>query len=241
MSTLTSHRLPYPNGTVIVREDGEKDLNGNPILAASPLMHQQMTMPYRLVLRLMGEQLVVHAEVFHEDGTRSYNYGSYFRIEELPKAMHRFQERFAKEIYYAEHLAQCPAVDKPKIRTQEQVDALWGDNQFFHFKAVVQVAGVTEIPKAAHVMQELLYDEWVGGDFRIQESLGDGQFKVTFQRNVCDEVDVSNPALLAGKDFSTVLTQQLMTEVVEAVGSVDAVVKIVSIEPPVFTKESVTD
>lgn len=48
------------------------------IVAASPTVHEPGLLPYRIVIRDMGEQLVVHTEVIETGKTPWFHHGDYF-------------------------------------------------------------------------------------------------------------------------------------------------------------------
>ena len=48
------------------------------IVAASPVVHESGMLPYRIVIRDMGDQHVVHTEVFEPGKQPWYHQGDYF-------------------------------------------------------------------------------------------------------------------------------------------------------------------
>ena len=48
------------------------------IVAASPVVHDSGMLPYRIVIRDLGDQLVVHTEVFELGKQPWYHQGDYF-------------------------------------------------------------------------------------------------------------------------------------------------------------------
>jgi len=75
------------------------------IVAASPVVHEPGMLPYRLVIRDLGDQHVVHTQVFEPGKKPWYHQGDYFPkrndaptaeesdAEALRKAWARFEER----------------------------------------------------------------------------------------------------------------------------------------------------
>jgi hypothetical protein len=75
------------------------------IVAASPLVHESGTLPHRIVIRDLGDQHVVHTQVFETGKEPWYHQGDYFPkqcdaptagesdAEALRKAWARFEER----------------------------------------------------------------------------------------------------------------------------------------------------
>jgi hypothetical protein len=75
------------------------------IVAASPVVHEAGTLPYRIVIRDLGSQHVVHTQVFEPKKESWYHQGDYFPKrcdaptpaesdgEALRKAWTRFEER----------------------------------------------------------------------------------------------------------------------------------------------------
>jgi hypothetical protein len=79
------------------------------IVAASPVVHESGTLPYRIVIRDLGDQHVVHTQVFEPGKEPWYHQGDYFPkrcdvptagesdAEALWKAWARFEERAREE------------------------------------------------------------------------------------------------------------------------------------------------
>ena len=75
------------------------------IVAASPMVHEPGILPYRIVIRDLGDQFVVHTEVIEPDKKPWYHQGDYYpkrndaRTADEPdapalsKAWARFEER----------------------------------------------------------------------------------------------------------------------------------------------------
>jgi hypothetical protein len=80
------------------------------IVASSPVVHEPGALPYRIVIRDMGDQFVVHTEVYESDKKPWYHQGDYFpkpsdaaRADEsdavaLRKAWARFDERVRRAL-----------------------------------------------------------------------------------------------------------------------------------------------
>ena len=80
------------------------------IVAASPVVHESGTLPYRIVIRDLGDQHVVHTEVFEPGRTPWYHQGDYFPkrsdaltaeesdSEALRRAWARFEERVRRSL-----------------------------------------------------------------------------------------------------------------------------------------------
>ena len=80
------------------------------IVAASPVVHEPGVLPFRIVIRDLGDQHVVHTEVFEPDKEPWYHQGDYFpklndalTAEEsdaaaLRKAWARFEERARRSL-----------------------------------------------------------------------------------------------------------------------------------------------
>jgi len=80
------------------------------IVAASPVVHESGMLPYRIVIRDLGDQFFVHTEVFEPDKEPWYHQGHYFPkrsdapiteesgAEALRKAWARFEERARRSL-----------------------------------------------------------------------------------------------------------------------------------------------
>jgi len=80
------------------------------IVAASPIVHESGMLPYRIVIRDLGDQHVVHTEVFEPGNQPWYHHGDYFRkrsdaptaeesdAQALRKAWARFEERARRSL-----------------------------------------------------------------------------------------------------------------------------------------------
>ena len=79
------------------------------IVAASPLVHEQGLLPYRLVIRDLGDKLVVHTQIFESEKKPWYHQSDYFlkrgdaNFEEsdavaLRAAWARFEERARRSL-----------------------------------------------------------------------------------------------------------------------------------------------
>ena len=80
------------------------------IVAASPVVHESGMLPYRIVIRDLGDQHVVHTEVFEPGKEPWYHQGDYFPkrsdaptaeesdAEALRKAWARFEERARRSL-----------------------------------------------------------------------------------------------------------------------------------------------
>ena len=81
------------------------------IVAAAPMVHESGMLPYRIVIRDLGDQLVVHTEVFEQDKKPWYHQGDYFLKKSdaatadksdasaLRKAWARFEERTRRSLH----------------------------------------------------------------------------------------------------------------------------------------------
>jgi hypothetical protein len=128
-------------------------------------------------------------------------------------------------------------------RTQAEVDALWpaGKNMYV-FLAHVTIHGALHIHHAAEDLQKLYEGhEAMAGEFNVEpeppnRSGDDPMFLVTFRRDVPDDVDVVNNALLAGGDFESVLRTQFETEFEAAVKATGVKAKLLFLSLPEFIK-----
>ncbi len=80
------------------------------IVATSPVVHEPGVLPYRIVIRDLGDQFVVHTEVFEPDKKPWYHQGDYFPKHNdaptaaesdaaaLRKAWARFEERARRSL-----------------------------------------------------------------------------------------------------------------------------------------------
>ena len=103
------------------------------IVAASPMVHEPGVLPYRIVIRDLGDQFVVHTEVFEPDKEPWYHQGDYFpkrsdapTAEEsdaaaLRKAWARFEERARRSLRMdpppAKRLAEVADIAETIIKT----------------------------------------------------------------------------------------------------------------------------
>ena len=88
----------------------EQNTEESKIVAASPVVHESGTLPYRIVIRDLGDQHVVHTEVFEPGRTPWYHQGDYFPkrsdaltaeesdSEALRRAWARFEERVRRSL-----------------------------------------------------------------------------------------------------------------------------------------------
>ena len=103
------------------------------IVAASPVVHEPGVLPYRIVIRDLGDQFVLHTEVFEPDKKPWYHQGDYFpkrydaptaaesNAAALPKAWARFEERVRRSLRMdpppAKRLAQVADIAETIIKT----------------------------------------------------------------------------------------------------------------------------
>ena len=103
------------------------------IVASSPMVHEPGILPYRIVIRDMGDQHVVHTEVREPGKKPWYHQGDYFpkrsdtpTAEEsdtlqLRKAWARFEERVRRSLRMdpppAKRLAEVADIAEPIIKT----------------------------------------------------------------------------------------------------------------------------
>jgi hypothetical protein len=103
------------------------------IVAASPIVHEPGILPYRIVIRDLGDQLVVHTEVFEPGKKPWYHQGDYFPKRSdapgaaesdgaaLRKAWARFEERARRSLHLdpppAKRLAEVADIAESIIRT----------------------------------------------------------------------------------------------------------------------------
>ena len=103
------------------------------IVAASPMVYEPGILPYRIVIRDMGDQLVVHTEVIEPDKKPWYHQGDYFPKKSdistagesdaavLRKAWARFEERARLSLHMdpppAKRLAQVADIAETIIKT----------------------------------------------------------------------------------------------------------------------------
>jgi hypothetical protein len=103
------------------------------IVATSPMVHEPGMLPYRIVIRDLGDQFVVHTEVFEPDKKPWYHQGDYFpkqndapTAEEseaapLRKAWARFEERARCSLHMdpppAKRLAEVTDIAETIIKT----------------------------------------------------------------------------------------------------------------------------
>ncbi len=103
------------------------------IVAASPLVHEPGLLPYRIVIRDLGNQFVVHTEVNEPNKKPWYHQGDYFPKRNgattadksdaaaLRKAWARFEERARLSLYMdpppAKRLAQVSDIAEAIIKT----------------------------------------------------------------------------------------------------------------------------
>jgi hypothetical protein len=73
------------------------DQDPDGIIAHSPLLEEECSMPFRFVLRDMGTEYVVHVQVIPKDGEPHFHTGNYFQKRDAPvKALHRAWNCFVK-------------------------------------------------------------------------------------------------------------------------------------------------
>ena len=103
------------------------------IVAASPMVHEPGVLPYRIVIRDMGDQFVVHTEAIEPDKKPWYHQGDYFPRRRdatnaeksdataLRKAWARFEERSRLSLHMdpppAKRLAQVADIAEAIIKT----------------------------------------------------------------------------------------------------------------------------
>lgn len=109
-------------------------------------------------------------------------------------------------------------------RTQAEVDALWPTNKLaYALIANVTIPGASTIQEAAAQLQKLYEGhEAMAGEFNVEPEQPNRtgehpMFLVSFVRDVPDDLDVVNPALLARHDFESALRSQFDQEFVAAV------------------------
>ena len=88
----------------------KKRIEESSIVAASPVIHESGMLPHRIVIRDLGDQFVVHTEVFEPDKKPWYHQGDYFPKRSdastaaesdtvaLRKAWVRFEERVRRSL-----------------------------------------------------------------------------------------------------------------------------------------------
>lgn len=126
-------------------------------------------------------------------------------------------------------------------RSQAEVDALWPANKrAYVFLANVTVHGALTIQHAAQDLQKLYEGhEAMAGEFNVEpeppnRTGDDPMFLVTFTRDVPDDIDVVNEALLAGHDFERCLRSQFEQEFENAVKDTGVKAKLLFLSLPEF-------
>ena len=92
------------------------------IIAASPIMpRDQHTLPHRIVIRDLGDELVVHMQVWEPDGHVFFCHGNYFKKsndatsaaesdqEALKKAYTCFDRRARRTLHIGEESSEHPS------------------------------------------------------------------------------------------------------------------------------------
>jgi hypothetical protein len=105
-----AHHLDYETSTTSEKPMHKHHVDEPRIIAASPVVHESGMLPYRIVIRDLGDQLVVHTEVFEPGEEPWYHQGDYFRkrseaataVESDAAALHqawaRFEERARRSL-----------------------------------------------------------------------------------------------------------------------------------------------
>jgi hypothetical protein len=73
-----AHDLDCETSTTPEEPMHKKNADESRIIAASPVVHESGMLPYRIVIRDLGDQLVVHTEVFEPGEEPWYHQGDYF-------------------------------------------------------------------------------------------------------------------------------------------------------------------
>jgi len=110
------------------------------IVAASPVIHESGMLPYRIVIRDLGDQHVVHTEVFGPGKEPWYHQGDYFPkrndvptavesdAEALRRAWARFEERTRRSLRIEPPNGVQRTSEKRMIRTKNSHDFGPGKN-----------------------------------------------------------------------------------------------------------------
>jgi len=119
-------------------------------------------------------------------------------------------------------------------RTAEQVERLWPAGDVYRIEGLVEVDLAT--PQAVAVELQRLFDTegGVAGFFDVTATKGPGAFAVTFTRDVAEDYEVVEPALLDGGDLLKVLVAQLAREIKDAAQRVGSKVDVTLTTFPVF-------
>lgn len=127
------------------------------IVAASPFVHEPGVLPYRIVIRDLGDQFVVHTEVLESDKEPWYHQGDYFPTRNdapnaaesdavaLRKAWARFEERARRSLHMdpppAKRLAQVSDIAETIIKSllpDDEDDCLDLINDDYQFKSDIE-------------------------------------------------------------------------------------------------------
>ena len=119
--------------TILEEAMSKKRTAKSTILAASPMIHEPGILPSRIVIRDMGDQHVVHTEVFEPEKEPWYHQGDYFPkrrdppiteasdLAALCKAWARFEERVRRSLRMdpspVKRLAQASDIAETIIKT----------------------------------------------------------------------------------------------------------------------------
>jgi hypothetical protein len=84
------------------------------VIAASPVVHESGMLPYRIVVRDLGDQLVVHTEVFEPGEEPWYHQGDYFpKKNDAPSAVECDAAALRKSWARFEERARCSLGTEP--------------------------------------------------------------------------------------------------------------------------------
>lgn len=121
-------------------------------------------------------------------------------------------------------------------RTQQEVDALWEKNTGYSVSGEVTLDGATSSIEAATELQKLYEGSQAVAGMFVVTGLGQYQprFIVQFTRDVCDDADVVNGELLAGKDFNSTLLDQLRDELTKSAKEQGVSLTVHNLDAPVF-------
>ena len=132
------------------------------LIAASPTVHELGILPYRIVIRDLGDQLVVHTEVLELDKKPWYHQGDYFpkRTDAttaessdamaLRKVWARFEERVRRSLHMdpppAKRLAEVSDIAEAIIKTllpDDEDDCRDLINDDYQLESNIETFGVT--------------------------------------------------------------------------------------------------
>lgn len=124
-----------------------------------------------------------------------------------------------------------------KKRSQAEVDALWPKDKVYYTMGAAVTLPATNNTKAASIIQQMYEGEGaVAGMFDVRKLIKKGSFfVVVFQRDVSNDSEVVNDALLCGRDFNKVLIDQFMSEAKAAIASKNLPIKITLVDSPKFS------